>query len=81
VTATRIASIRTRAERLCDSNYTEYPGYSGRGMAGATAPFACTTEHGPLSHVGAKLLGLSPSMRVDNLGRDFIYYIDAPLDK
>jgi len=81
VTATRIASIRTRAERLCADSFTEYAGYSGRSMYGATAPFACTTEHAPLSHVGAKLLGLSPSMRVDSLGRDFIYYIDAPLDK
>jgi len=80
VTAARIASIRARAERLCADSYTEYAGYSGRGMAGAAAPFACTTEHGPLSHVGVKLLGLSPSMRVDNLGRNFVFYLDTKID-
>jgi hypothetical protein len=79
MTPTRIAALRTRAKRLCD-DYTENPGYSGRGMYGAVAPLAFTTCHGPASFIGAKLRGLSTFMRVDSMGRDYIYYLDTKID-
>jgi hypothetical protein len=80
MTAARIAAIRTRAQRICDDSYTEHPGYSGRGMCGDEAPLAFTTHHAPGSYVGAKLRGLSPVMRVDALGCDYLYYLDTKID-
>ena len=80
MTQARIDSIRARAERICGDSYSESAGYSGRGMCGAEAPLAFTTYHAPGSGTGVKLLGLSPSMRVDSMGCDYIYYLDTKID-
>ena len=74
-TAKDIEKLSAKAVRLCHSEdeFTEYEGYSGRGMYGSKSPFAFSSNIYPKSVVGEKFQKLG--FFWDNLGVDFIYYL------
>ena len=69
-----VESLRAKVEEITDGNFEVYESYSGRGMFGEDSEFAFTTPYCPNSDIGQELKALG--FAVDNLGRNFIYYLD-----
>lgn len=54
------------------NDFSDYEGYSGRGMYGMHSLFAFTTNVDPRSKLGLKLQKLG--LTYDNMGFDYVYY-------